>query len=230
NETIEAMAEDYANALRQVQPHGPYFIGGLCAGGYVAIEMARLLRKEGIQVLPLLLIDPPLPFFFAHAVEVQIQTLPARLRKHSAKGNIDFDIEDNRRWQGAIQVAASFENALIKYRPTPYEGPVFLLANTDRLSSAGGWGTPSTLHRVFSGDLKCFEVGKSHRQILDVHNETFVSSLRYCIQAVRSGAHGAGDSASAPVDNALHVTDKTGTSLPTKENWHNTPMRASKWF
>lgn len=186
NETIEAMAQDYVIALRQVQPHGPYFIGGLCAGGYVAIEMARLLRKEGHQVFPLLLIDPPLPFFSVQGVEVQIQTLPARIRKRSAEGHFDFDIEDPKRWKGATQVAASFENALIKYRPTPYDGPVFLLTNTQRLSSAGGWKNPSTLYRVFSGKIDCFEVGESHSQILDVHNEKFVRSLAHCIKTVRS--------------------------------------------
>src|SRR5581483_8062919 len=57
--SIEAMAADYLAALRRVRPRGPYFIGALCAGAYVAASMARALAVAGEVVLPLLLLDPP---------------------------------------------------------------------------------------------------------------------------------------------------------------------------
>lgn len=52
-ETIEAMAKDYLEIVRQVQPRGPYLLGGYCNGGVVAYEMARQLLQRGEQV-PLL--------------------------------------------------------------------------------------------------------------------------------------------------------------------------------
>jgi amino acid adenylation domain-containing protein len=55
--TIEAMAEDRLSALRAVQPHGPYRLGGHCAGGLVALEMARHLAAAGERVEALVLID-----------------------------------------------------------------------------------------------------------------------------------------------------------------------------
>ncbi len=48
--SFEAMAARQVSALRQVQPHGPYLLGGLCNGGHVAYEMARLLAAEGESV------------------------------------------------------------------------------------------------------------------------------------------------------------------------------------
>ncbi len=47
---IEAMATHYINAMRTVQPHGPYRLGGYCFGGVVAFEMARQLRAQAERV------------------------------------------------------------------------------------------------------------------------------------------------------------------------------------
>jgi len=54
--TIEAMAAEHLALIRQVQPHGPYRIGGYCNGGLVAYETARCLAEAGELVEPLVLI------------------------------------------------------------------------------------------------------------------------------------------------------------------------------
>jgi FkbH-like protein len=41
---IEEMAAHYVTEIRKVRPHGPYLLGGLCAGGILAFEMARQLE------------------------------------------------------------------------------------------------------------------------------------------------------------------------------------------
>src|SRR4030095_15337328 len=38
--TVEAMAAHYVEAICDLQPEGPYFLGGLSFGGIVAYEMA----------------------------------------------------------------------------------------------------------------------------------------------------------------------------------------------
>jgi amino acid adenylation domain-containing protein len=61
---VEEMAAHYLEALRSVQPEGPYTIGGWSFGGTVAFEMARQLRTQGQEVEHLILIDtvaPPVP-------------------------------------------------------------------------------------------------------------------------------------------------------------------------
>ena len=48
--TVEAMAAAYIEAVRTVQPEGPYLLGGFCNGGTVAFEMARQLHGCGQKV------------------------------------------------------------------------------------------------------------------------------------------------------------------------------------
>jgi thioesterase domain-containing protein len=55
--TIEAMAESYLRELRELQPEGPYYLGGFCMGGQVAFEMAQRLVRDGQPVNLLFLID-----------------------------------------------------------------------------------------------------------------------------------------------------------------------------
>jgi thioesterase domain-containing protein len=59
--TIEEMAERYIGAIRTVQPHGPYRIGGSSFGGTVSFEMARQLTAAGEKLELLALIDSPTP-------------------------------------------------------------------------------------------------------------------------------------------------------------------------
>jgi aspartate racemase len=54
--TIEAMAEEHLKLIRELQPHGPYRIGGYCNGGLVAYETARRLAEAGERVEPVVLI------------------------------------------------------------------------------------------------------------------------------------------------------------------------------
>jgi thioesterase domain-containing protein/acyl carrier protein len=57
--SIEAMAAESLGVIRRLAPRGPYLLGGYCAGGLVAFEVARLLRAAGEEVLDVLLIDVP---------------------------------------------------------------------------------------------------------------------------------------------------------------------------
>jgi thioesterase domain-containing protein len=62
--SLEAMMARYLQAIRTVQPHGPYFIGGFCSSAIPAFEVARQLQVANETVLRLILIDPVdrLPF------------------------------------------------------------------------------------------------------------------------------------------------------------------------
>jgi thioesterase domain-containing protein len=59
--TVEEMAADYLAALRDVQPVGPYRLGGWSMGGVIAFEMARQLERAGEHVETLVLIDAHVP-------------------------------------------------------------------------------------------------------------------------------------------------------------------------
>ncbi|MFP2930035.1 thioesterase domain-containing protein [Pyxidicoccus sp. 3LG] len=57
-ESILEMAYFYIEAIRTVQPHGPYRLGGWSLGAVIAFEMARALRLRGEEVEVLALIEP----------------------------------------------------------------------------------------------------------------------------------------------------------------------------
>jgi thioesterase domain-containing protein len=58
---IEDMAASYIQAVRKIQPHGPYRLGGLCAGGVIAYEMASQLVHAGESLELVALLDAAAP-------------------------------------------------------------------------------------------------------------------------------------------------------------------------
>ena len=55
--SIKEMAAHYIREMREVQPEGPYLIGGRSSGGTVAFEMACQLAADGEQIDVLALLD-----------------------------------------------------------------------------------------------------------------------------------------------------------------------------
>ena len=56
--SLVQMAADYVDAVRQVQPRGPYLLGGFCMGAPVVAEMALQLESAGEEVPMVILLDP----------------------------------------------------------------------------------------------------------------------------------------------------------------------------
>ena len=56
-ERVEEMAEHYLEAMRSIQPEGPYFLAGYSMGGLIAYEIARKLQEAGDGVALLAMLD-----------------------------------------------------------------------------------------------------------------------------------------------------------------------------
>jgi surfactin family lipopeptide synthetase A len=54
---LEDIAQYLVQAMREVQPHGPYYLAGLCVNAVIAYEVARQLRTAGEEVALLALFD-----------------------------------------------------------------------------------------------------------------------------------------------------------------------------
>ena len=91
--TIEEMAAHAVEALRRVQPAGPYRLGGFCFGGVLAYEIARQLEQLGEEIALLAIIEGSAPREYHQR---QPFYAPGRLRiiRHSApqilRGNQEF--------------------------------------------------------------------------------------------------------------------------------------------
>lgn len=212
--TINDMAADYVEAIRKQQPKGPYFLGALCAGGYVAIEMARLLRQQGAQVLPLLLIDPPTPHFTKGGNQLLEENLIALMKRRVENGDWQLNLNSNQHVQASINVARAFEDALVSHgMPATYDGPVFLISSKVRLTPdkwiskeklslilnyfltvlgvkrnrkySKKWGSKKKLQKIFGDQLTVFPVNGNHADLLDINNTVFEQQLAKCLALIR---------------------------------------------
>ncbi len=77
---VEDMASFYIAKMRERQPHGPYLLAGMCAGGVVAYEMASQLIHTGESVELLALLDAVTPQA-PKRTELVIDDPPARTRR-----------------------------------------------------------------------------------------------------------------------------------------------------
>ena len=54
---VSEMASHHVDRIHSVQPQGPYLLGGMCAGGVIAYEVARQLQSQGETVAMVALLD-----------------------------------------------------------------------------------------------------------------------------------------------------------------------------
>lgn len=181
--SIEAMAADYAAEIRRVRPHGPYLIGALCIGAFIAIEVARILRSTGAAVAPLLLLDPPERAFTISAANAADAAILRRLRGRDAEFGGTVPLDDPGYAKASIRVARAIEDAIARYRPTPYDGAVCMLVSADRLALA-----PRTQWRkIYAGETAQFVVGEKHTDALDPSTPRFAEALAKAMRRILAG-------------------------------------------
>ncbi len=177
-----AMAADYVEEVRRVQPDGPYLLSGNCVGGIIAFEMAHCLRDLGHEVAGVVMIDPEyhpnaVPWLYWRDPEAP----PSRRRRALLRAIwfarrklrhyrdrligrpvIEYPAEtgDNRRRQDAVM--AGLAAALKAYRPRRYDGRVVILCSAERhrylANAALGW-------RAFAPHVEFIEIGGSHDEV-----------------------------------------------------------------
>jgi len=186
--SVDDMAAEYLAEMRKVRPHGPYFLGSLCAGVYVVASMARALRAAGEDVLPLLLLDPPNSVSQPGYWQISEDEFVAKMQARHARGTTAGPTKDPAYMQAVIRTTAAFEQAIAKHRPLPYDGPVYVLSSHQRMHR----DDPLALRRIFTGRYKRYEVGETHAAALDPRNPLFASTLKRCVSLIldtaRSGA------------------------------------------
>jgi amino acid adenylation domain-containing protein len=212
--SVEEMAADYIRAIRSLQPHGPYRIGGFSAGGVVAFEMARQLRLAGEETALLALLDTQIgtPDVIGAAsnnfsrLERWRRTLLLNLRGMRRTDWRVFAGLKIRNWRMAFHIWAygkgfgrlntweAFMLALRRYQPKPYDGSAVLFRAEIELVE---YPDPSFGWRPYiQGDLRIIDAKGDHDNFLsDEFIRTLGTELNCLLEAAATPAaveHAAG--------------------------------------
>ena len=184
--TLEDIAEVLLEELRAVRPHGPYFLGGHCWGGVVALHMASCLEAAGEDVKGVFLMESFVPVavvghtaasysegatFKALMDDIQEQTLGdaraklARMPKKHADRLLELTA--NQIETGNVYDPATIETSLRLFRTDTHDDVTFR-----------GWGS------VCSGRFSVQSVpGDTNSMLEKPHVDTLCGELEAFIKA-----------------------------------------------
>src|SRR6185312_5420537 len=145
--SVPEMAACYLEAVRSVQPRGPYRLGGYCIGGAVAFEMARQLRAAGEETGSLLLFDSPAPFSAPPPPLDEAKVLSSLARSYGNAAEVPADE------LRALPPEAWIGHVLDRVRETGGLGPSFDAAQLHRRWEVMKRNTRAILPYVPSGRL-----------------------------------------------------------------------------
>ena len=143
HQSFAEMAQAYLAEVREVQPHGPYFLGGFSGGGISAYEMAQQLRAAGEQVALVVLLDTPLAERpRAVALRDKLTIHRQRLLRHGLgypaewlRNRIHWELANRRNDDDSSSapyefrsriIEKAFNEALTRYEMKPYDSPLVL--------------------------------------------------------------------------------------------------------
>ncbi len=143
--TVEEMAAEYIRAIRQVQPEGPYAIGGWSFGGIVAYEIAVQLTDQGQQVAPLVIIDAGILYSFAvvrtlfhndnvplfHLSELDSDELLPDFHEASTSAQLVPPGASRDMTRRILKVFKQNVEAAYNYRPRTYPATAVLIRSTE---------------------------------------------------------------------------------------------------
>ncbi|WP_394836710.1 amino acid adenylation domain-containing protein [Pendulispora rubella] len=173
-DTLEEMARHYIAEIRQVQPHGPYRLGGWSMGGVLAFEMAQQLRAAGEAIALLTLLD--------------VTESPSSDAKHPPvdEGALRTWFETDLAGAAVDETPSLFSlfkrnsKALLTYPSKPYDGRILFFRGSNpggaRAEVAQAWLQITQGGRVI--DLACDHYGIVRAPFID----TIATELRKEIQ------------------------------------------------
>nr|WP_245920178.1 non-ribosomal peptide synthetase/type I polyketide synthase [Melittangium boletus] len=199
--TLQEMANIYVDAVREIQPQGPYLLGGWSMGGLVALEMARVLEARGDEVNLLALIDSAVPgrksmlsdlallaWFMRDLLATSgrpcnldmsgLETLDdgarlaAVLAQAKAAGAIAQDVTTEQ-LERLYRVFLHHSAAMDGYAPTPVRAPVVLLdaAESDERERVAPW-------RRLASSIKHHHIAGDHYSMMtEPHVATLAERL-----------------------------------------------------
>ena len=204
--TIPEMAKFYLQAIRTVQPHGPFQLAGWSMGALIAYEIARQLAAEGEAVsflglfeghVPQPALSSPAPSHnewekLVDEREAENFRYMARQVPTSEEEASDRLLQMGRYLAEFTQVSAEFSReqltrlsriiainqlAVESYRPGPYPGNVSLFRVPGQADAERSYGWTEFVR----GELKIFEVPGTHDGFMSAPSVNIIASHLKCL-------------------------------------------------
>jgi amino acid adenylation domain-containing protein len=209
---MEEIATRLVSKVCELQPNGPYYVGGVCAGGLMAYEIACQLTAQGREVGLLALFEPQPPADGdRHAKTSRVDLLAQRLNFHLknlqqlqinetspyVRNRARTVLQKARRatWRSLYDLRSWISNGKLRnlgdilflaarvYRPRPYDGRAALFEAYKR----GAWDSPFNWTEL-APQLEVYRIPGYHDSILgEPEVEILAGKLSHCLCEARSG-------------------------------------------
>ncbi len=162
--TLEEMAADYIEQIRQIQPEGPYHLLGWSFGALAAHALAAAMERRGLAVAKLIMIDGtplqdeswPEEAIAAHRADLETRMVAYRDYQDAS--------EDIRKTMIARMSAIQSNNIRLSYYrdPSPFHGNVLMIFAEDSYDPDGY----ARFRRFIPGDVTEVVVPYHHNILL----------------------------------------------------------------
>ena len=207
---LEDIAGALVRCMREVQPHGPYHIAGLCVNGVIAYEMARQLVEQGETIALLVVFDAQNPAYYedfsqesrSELFRKRVKFQFSHLRGKGMPGLPDFmndrfvgirrrlSVRFWRTWHALhrrvkIDRLEDLEHivhpASFVYRPKPYSGRVVFFQSTD-WPKGRYWDFHASWNGLLGGGLELHKIPGGHESMFYEQNVgSLASKLQACL-------------------------------------------------
>jgi thioesterase domain-containing protein/acyl carrier protein len=225
HETLQEAARAYIEEMQQVQPHGPYMIGGFSGGGIAAYEVAHQLETMGEAVSLVVLLDTPLPqrrpltlidrawIKFAELREQGPRYfyiwLRNRLNWELNKRKAPLETEDENAFHNA-EIEAAFHRAVAAYAMKPWEGRLVLyrppligkwqVSKGALVNSERSYLTDDNDWGQYAPQIEVHEVPGDHdSMVLEPNVRVLATQMRHAIEQSEAAQNGHGEVVNFPI-------------------------------
>jgi thioesterase domain-containing protein/acyl carrier protein len=210
HDDLTEAARDMIAEIRQVQPHGPYLLGGFSGGGITAYEMAQQLEGAGEKVGLVILLDTPLPQrrplsrrdraliqwqeFKSNGPLYPVKWAARRVAWEIARRRPQAQAETAEHQFHDHAIEAAFYRAIARYQVRPWSGRLQLfrppqsgkwrVSNGQWVSSERAYVLPDNDWSGFAPNLSVTEVPGTHdSMVLEPNVRVLAARMRRVIEA-----------------------------------------------
>jgi thioesterase domain-containing protein len=194
-EHVREMVIAYLQEIGEARPQGAVRIGAMCAGCFIAIEIARALEQEQRLTGSVILVDPPVipagyelrqdttdvkPELADRMYQEVRSRFIERLQDPDGYDDLPFDPQDPNQLHAAVVVATRTMVAFARYVPRPFSGAAEVIISQDRAAAFLHPRMPWS--KVLFGSRLVHVVPWSHREMFRSGRKTVARLMKSALE------------------------------------------------